>query len=89
MVLSNDELICESLVETQLFKEQGRQPLPININRLIPLREAQELVERELIRLALEEYRTVRGAAKALGVAHSNIVRKVDRYRDKTIIPEH
>ncbi|MHB1167232.1 MAG: sigma 54-interacting transcriptional regulator, partial [Carboxydocellales bacterium] len=42
MVLSNDELICQSLVENQLFKEQGRQPLPININRLIPLRVAQE-----------------------------------------------
>lgn len=89
MVLSNGELISQNLVETQLIKDQVRQPVPININRLLPLREAQEMVERELIRLALEEYHTVRGAAKALGVAHSNIVRKTERYRFKAVNPEN
>lgn len=89
MVLCNSELIDRELVETQLFKEQERQPVPISINSLLPLREAQELVERELIRLALEEYRTVRGAAKALGIAHSNIVRKSERYRSRTTPPEN
>lgn len=89
LVLGNGEVVEQDLVEAQLFKDQERQAAPISINCLLPLREAQELVERELIRLALEEYRTVRGAAKALGVAHSNIVRKSERYRFKDVNTEH
>lgn len=80
LVLSDNEVVSGELIKAQLFLNSERKTAPIAVNSLLPLREAQEIVERELIHRALQEYRTVRGAAKALGIAHSNIVRKSERY---------
>lgn len=51
----------------------------VTVNEIVPLGKAQELMERQLIDMALEEYKTVPKAAKALGVPPSTIYRKLKK----------
>ncbi len=51
----------------------------VTVNEIVPLSKAQELMERQLIDMALEEYKTVPKAAKALGVPPSTIYRKLKK----------
>jgi len=51
----------------------------VTVNEIITLGKAQELMERQLIDMALEEYKTVPKAAKALGVPPSTIYRKLNK----------
>ncbi|MCL6478873.1 MAG: sigma 54-interacting transcriptional regulator [Peptococcaceae bacterium] len=89
LVLSDNNTVSGELIKAQLFRDQERKAAPITVNSILPLREAQEIVERELIYRALEEYRTVRSAAKVLGIAHSNVIRKSERYGLKSSNPSH
>lgn len=52
----------------------------VTVNQLIPLRNAHELVERELIRRALVEHKSVRKSAKALGIGHATMLRRLSKY---------
>lgn len=52
----------------------------IRVQRIIPLRQARELLERELISRALALKGSTREAAAVLGVDHSTVVRKALRY---------
>lgn len=60
----------------------GRKP-NFEPNEIIPLREAIATVERNLLRLAMERYRTTSAAAKALGVSQSTISRKLQNLPKK------
>jgi transcriptional regulator with PAS, ATPase and Fis domain len=53
----------------------------ITVNSLMPLKEAVNEVERQLINIALERYGSTYKAAAALGVNQSTIVRKMARFR--------
>ena len=52
----------------------------IRVNGLMPLQEAVERVEKDLIKKALTEYGSTRKAGKKLGVHASTIVRKKQKY---------
>lgn len=49
----------------------------IEVHQVVPRREAYDMLELQLFRKAMSEHRTVRKAAKALGIAHSSVVRKL------------
>lgn len=53
----------------------------IGVDDIIPLREASEMVERQLILKALARFKSTRKAARVLGVDHSTIVRKLGKYQ--------
>ncbi|MEM3486618.1 MAG: hypothetical protein QXI12_13480, partial [Candidatus Methanomethyliaceae archaeon] len=53
----------------------------IVVNEVVPLKKAQEIVEKSLLERALILGGTSRGAAKILAVDHSTVVRKARRYR--------
>ena len=53
----------------------------VTVNSLMPLKEAINEVERQLIDKALERYGSTYKAAAALGVNQSTIVRKMARFR--------
>lgn len=57
--------------------------LHISIESLLPLKEAIELLERRLLTRAMTQCRSSRQAALALGVDHSTIVRKAQKYEIK------
>ena len=80
MVVTDEELIQAEQVEIQLTKFKPKVNSPITVNQLIPIQEAKDILEKELINMALDCYPSIRKAADALGLDHSNIVRKVAKY---------
>jgi len=52
----------------------------IVVPHIMQLRKATGIVEKELVKRALKIYRTTREAANALGVTHTSIIRKVEKY---------
>ncbi|WP_459195888.1 sigma 54-interacting transcriptional regulator [Wukongibacter baidiensis] len=52
----------------------------ITLNNIVPLKQAVEEVESQLLTLALKKYKTTRKVASALGVNQSTIVRKIKNY---------
>lgn len=80
MVVTDEELIQAEQVEIQLTKFKTKSNSPITVNQLIPIHEARDILEKELINMALDSYPSIRKAAEVLGLDHSNIVRKVAKY---------
>lgn len=80
MIVTDEELIQSHQVQLQLSKLKEKFSSPITVNKLIPIHEAKEILEKELINLALDSYPSIRKAAEVLGLDHSNIVRKVAKY---------
>lgn len=80
LVITDGEIIEAVQVQKQLAKFGNRFHSPITVNELVPLQEAKELLEKKLISMAFENYPSVRKAAEALGLDHSNILRKAAKY---------
>lgn len=53
----------------------------IQVNRLVPLKEATELLEKELLALAQEKYTSTTKMAEVLGVNQSTVSRKLQQYK--------
>lgn len=53
---------------------------PVYVNDIIPLKEAVEETEKQLLKKATEKYGSSRKVAEALGKDHSTIVRKLKKY---------
>ena len=74
VVLSPQDLIdTDSLPESL---ERDTCAAPIRVDAIVPLREAQRLVEEQLIEMARRKYRTTTRIAEVLGVDQSTISRK-------------
>ena len=80
MVVSAGELILVSQLPIH-FKQSASKSGGILVNSLMPLKEAVDEVERQLIDKALEKYGSTYKAADALGVNQSTIVRRMARFR--------
>lgn len=83
IVLSSGDSIDPYIINSQLDKQNVTENLPITVRNIIPLREAQAIIEQELLQKSLKENRTVRQAAKALGISHSTLIRKANQYNLK------
>ncbi len=53
---------------------------PVSVSSLTPLGDAVEEVERQLITMALQRFKTLKQAAAALGVDESTVSRKIKKY---------
>jgi len=80
MVVTDEELIYSFQVKSLLTKYKPKVNSPITVNELISIHEARDILEKELINMALDCYPSMRKAAEALGLDHSNIVRKAAKY---------
>jgi len=80
MVVTDEELIYAFQVKSLLTKFKPKVNSPITVNELISIHEARDILEKELISMALDCYPSMRKAAEVLGLDHSNIVRKVAKY---------
>ena len=56
------------------------EKMKLVLSEIIPLKEASELVEKELIQRALSKHGSTRKAAQALGVTHATVLRKAHQY---------
>ncbi|NHM25771.1 sigma 54-interacting transcriptional regulator [Desulfofundulus sp. TPOSR] len=68
--------------QMQLSQEQEtKEKVKVIVNELIPLKEAYEILERELLREALRTCKSARQIAKKLGVDHTTVLRKINRQK--------
>ena len=81
LIITDGEMIQSDQVQKQLtkFGNKFHSP-PITVNELMPIQEAKELLEKKLISMAFDSYPSVRKAAEALGLDHSNVLRKAAKY---------
>lgn len=82
VVFADEDLITADFIRPFLnfgSKEEGQ----VIVTDLLPLKEAQDLLETQLISLALKRYKTITKASKALGVSQSTISRKYKKLLEK------
>ncbi|CAM3717983.1 sigma 54-interacting transcriptional regulator [Mesobacillus zeae] len=79
VVSADDQAITAELVSqfvTGGYDSKKNKPV---ITRVVPLQEAIEQVEEQLIVLAMKQYKTTTRAAKALGISQSSVSRKYQK----------
>ncbi|KJS01417.1 MAG: hypothetical protein VR68_05310 [Peptococcaceae bacterium BRH_c4a] len=79
MVTLPDHTITTEHISSLLFKEPASFSPEISVKGILPLKEAVNLVEKQLILNALKKYGSTYKAAKALQVDQSTIVRKYNK----------
>ncbi|GHV28657.1 RNA polymerase subunit sigma-54 [Synergistales bacterium] len=77
VVLADEDMITRSDLPPYLLG--GEAERDITVGRIMPLKEAVNSVERQLIRMAMEKYGTIAKIAEALGVDQSTISRKLKK----------
>ncbi len=90
MVVSPGEQILVSQVPQVLQRDEGKDG-GVSVRSLMPLKDAVEEVERQLISQAMEKYGSTYKAAAVLGVNQSTVVRRMARFKRTTAKnpPEH
>jgi len=83
LVVTADEDLIEAHHITPLLKKGKKQYLKQRMNRIMPLKEATRAMEEQLIKLAMDEFKTTSLAAKMLGVSQSTISRKYQEIQEK------
>jgi transcriptional regulator with PAS, ATPase and Fis domain len=63
---------------------QAAAAAPLRPGLMMPLRDVLELVEKDVIEQALRTAKSLRQAAKALGIDPSTLLRKAEKHRIKT-----
>lgn len=76
VIMSEQDIIYPDQLPEAILKQHTTSSLQIEIDKIIPLKDAREQVETELITKAFKEYGSLRRAGEALGVAHSTLLRK-------------
>jgi PAS domain S-box-containing protein len=80
IVLSPEPLIMPTDLPMELVDNRSRQHQVFNDVEIMPLKEAVECLERDLIKKALKKHKTTRQAAAALDVSQSTIVQKMKKW---------
>lgn len=82
IVLSNSSVITSSLIEEIIppaFPARVSSPM---ISQLMPLQEAVDILEEELITMAMEQYKSVKLASNILGISQPTMSRKYKKIRE-------
>lgn len=74
------EISAQEVYNVLWTKDDHDEHSVLTINGIIPLKEAIEETEKQLIQLALETYKTATDAAKALDVSISTVSRRMRKY---------
>ncbi|AGL00932.1 sigma-54 interaction domain-containing protein [Desulfoscipio gibsoniae] len=84
VILYEGDVIQAQQVKEQLLLHDKKTIPPVTINYLLPIKDAHDILDKELLDMAINRYTTSRKAAKALGISHSSVIRKMARYNIKT-----
>lgn len=76
VIMSEQDTIFPDQLPESFFAQVTSCPLRVSIDKIVPLKQAREIVESELIVKALKEYHSLRRTGEILGVAHSTLLRK-------------
>jgi PAS domain S-box-containing protein len=83
VIMTEGEVITSSLLPEEMRNDKEKAEPFISLfpeEKILPLREAKEQTEKELISYALQKYKSIREAARHLEVDHSTIIRKMKKY---------
>lgn len=72
-----EEITPQILIKNFLSITRQQLEKDVAVNKLITIKEATEIIERELINMALTKYKTLKEVADVLGVDQSTICRKL------------
>src|SRR5699024_612163 len=75
IVFADEEILTADFVSPFMHFDQKRSSKPM-ILEVMPLKEAKEMMEEQLIKLAIEKFGTTTKAAKALQINQSTVSRK-------------
>lgn len=84
VVTANADVLAPHHLPPSIYKQVDENPPCRGIPKTLNLKIARESLERELITKAITQTGNFRKAAKLLGVDHSTVVRKAQRYRLNT-----
>jgi transcriptional regulator with PAS, ATPase and Fis domain len=82
VVTSRETNVDSSLVYKYIPKKAALKEPPI-IHHIMPLEEAVDLIEEQLIKLAMDQYKSVKLAAKVLDISQPTMSRKYKKIREK------
>jgi len=80
-VTANGKLISAKEVNVVLNEKEHFPLRPVTVTSVIPLKEAMDDLEQQLVTLAMEQHGTTVRAAEALGVNQSTVVRKLKKLK--------
>ena len=84
VVLNEEEIIEKAKIEEYLFTDSTRRKTDgVIVNKIIPPKECVEEVERQLLELAKQKYKSTSQIASVLKVNQSTISRKLQRLMNK------
>jgi transcriptional regulator with PAS, ATPase and Fis domain len=81
LITTADDLILPEHFKGYFESGRDRSAAPIKVSEILPLKEARELLEKELLEKALSNGLSTRKVANILKVDHSTIVRKMNKYK--------
>ncbi|WP_332237086.1 sigma 54-interacting transcriptional regulator [Sporolactobacillus sp. KGMB 08714] len=79
IVVSDSETIHADLVGNLIRFDQRVPDSHSFTNRIIPMKQAKEKLERELVVMAMKKFKTTTRAAEALGISQSSVSRKYNK----------
>lgn len=88
VVLADEEVVTSNDVAQLLKVEECPVLIDTHFSQVIPLKEAFDLVEAELIEMAMKRYKSTTLAASVLGISQPTMSRKLQKLREnQTILP--
>ncbi|MFB5284940.1 sigma-54 interaction domain-containing protein [Peribacillus sp. Hz7] len=82
VIMAEGDIIETTLLPEEMKLEREIAGKPVSMEWTpISLREAKERLEKEMIISALQQYKSIREAARHLEIHHSNLVRKIQKYK--------
>jgi transcriptional regulator with PAS, ATPase and Fis domain len=81
--VTTDEELIDSNQITPLLKKGKQTQVQRKVSKIVPMKDATKALEEQLIKMAMDEYKTTSLAAKALGVSQSTISRKYQEIQEK------
>jgi len=81
IILIDDENIDTFHLPDEIINEFQGGLEPVEVHRIVLLKDAVESVERQLIEMAIKKYKTTRKAAEELGMTQPSIVRKRNKLK--------
>jgi len=80
VIMSDEEVITPRHLPIEFREVMQIEEWTPKLMDIIPLQQAKETTERELIRMALETKNSLRKTAQMLGISHSTLLRKAQQY---------
>lgn len=75
-----DVSLLGSSFTNKLEKGISNESMVLEIRDLVPLKEAEEVLEKQLLEKAFQKYKSARKVAKVLGITHPTVIRKKEQY---------